>query len=327
MGQPGVPKLVPMNLSEITVYADGGFRPYGDARVGLLTHGLQYGTGCFEGIRGYWDAEQHELFLLQLSDHYDRLAVSAKILLMKLPHSTQELVEITAELCARNRFETDIYIRPCVFKSAEDIGVRLHGVPESFAIIPVPFTAYLDGSGGLKTGVSSWRRVDDACAPPRAKITGLYVNSALAKTEAIENGFDEAIMLSADGHVSEGSAENIFLVKRGVLYTPDPSQNILEGCTRRSILQIARDDFKLPIVERAIDRGELYSADEIFFTGTAAGVMHVASVDRRPVGDGTMGPVTRKLSEFYARAIRGHEAKYADWLTPVYAGRRSEVLA
>jgi branched-chain amino acid aminotransferase len=316
-----------MNLSEITVYAGGGFRGYDDARVGLLTHGLQYGTGCFEGIRGYWDAEQHELFLLQLREHYERLAISAKILMMKMPHTTDELIDITTELCARNKFETDIYIRPCIFKSAEDIGVRLHGVPDSLAIIPVPFTSYLDASGGLKTGVSSWRRVDDACAPPRAKITGLYVNSALAKSEAHENGFDEAIMLSADGHVSEGSAENIFLVKRGVIYTPDPSQNILEGCTRRSILQIARDEFGIDIVERAIDRGELYSADEIFFTGTAAGIMHVASVDRRPVGDEAMGPVTRKLAEFYQRAIRGHEVKYAGWLTPTYAGRRSKVPA
>lgn len=315
-----------MELSEITVYAGGRFCRYDDARVGLLTHGLQYGTGCFEGIRGYWDPEQHELFLLQLRDHYERLEISAKILMMALPHGVDELVDITVELCARNKFETDIYIRPCVFKAAEDIGVRLHGVPDAFAIIPVPFTRYMDGSGGLKTGVSSWRRVDDACAPPRAKITGLYVNSALAKSEAVENGFDEAIMLSADGHVSEGSAENIFLIKRGVIYTPDPSQNILEGCTRRSILRIAAEDFNIPIVERAIDRGELYAADEIFFTGTAAGIMHVSSVDRRPVGDGTMGPLTRKLSEFYARAIRGHEAKYAQWLTPTYAGRRTKAL-
>lgn len=311
-----------MDLSKITVYAGGRFCRYDDAKVGLLTHGLQYGTGCFEGIRGYWDPQEHELFLLQLRDHYERLAISAKILMMKLPHTVDELIEITTEIVARNKFETDIYVRPCVFKSAEDIGVRLHGVPDAFAIIPVPFTRYLDGSGGLKTCVSSWRRADDASAPPRAKITGLYVNSALAKSEAVQNGYDEAIMLSADGHVSEGSAENIFLIKRGHIFTPDPSQNILEGCTRRSILEIARQEFGIPIVERSIDRGELYGAEEIFFTGTAAGVLHVSSVDLRPVGDGRMGPLTRKLSEFYTSAVRGKEAKYKHWLTPAYAGHR-----
>ena len=311
-----------MDLSKITVYAGGRFCGYDDAKVGLLTHGLQYGTGCFEGIRGYWDPSEHEVFLLQLRDHYERLEISAKILMMKLPHTVDELIQITTELVTRNKFETDIYIRPCIFKSAEDIGVRLHGVADAFAIIPVPFTSYLEGSSGLKTCVSSWRRADDASAPPRAKITGLYVNSALAKSEAVQNGYDEAIMLSADGHVSEGSAENIFLIKRGHIFTPDPSQNILEGCTRRSILEIARHEFGIPIIERSIDRGELYGAEEIFFTGTAAGVLHVSSVDLRPVGDGTMGPVTRELSEFYTSAVRGKEPKYKHWLTPAYAGRR-----
>ncbi len=310
-----------VNLSEITVYAGGGFRPYDDAKVGLLTHGLQYGTGCFEGIRGYWVPDERELFLMQLREHYERLAISAKILMMELPHSTEELMQITTELCARNRFETDIYIRPCIFKAAEDVGVRLHNVPDAFAIIPIPFTRYLDASEGLKAGTSSWRRADDSAAPPRAKITGLYVNSALAKSEAVANGFDEAIMLSHDGHVAEGSAENVFMVKNGVLYTPDPSQNVLEGCTRRSIMQIASSEFGIPIVERSIDRSELYGADEIFFTGTAAGVLYVKSIDRRIVGDGTIGPVAKKLGEYYERVTRGKEAKYASWLTKTYAGR------
>ncbi len=310
-----------MNLGEITVYAGGSFRAYDDAKVGLLTHGLQYGTGCFEGIRGYWVPEERELFLMQLREHYERLAISAKILMMQLPHTTDELIEITTELCARNRFETDIYVRPCIFKAAEDVGVRLHNVPDAFAIIPVPFTRYLDTSEGLKAGTSSWRRADDSAAPPRAKITGLYVNSALAKSEAIANGFDEAILLSHEGHVAEGSAENIFLVKNGVLYTPDPSQNVLEGCTRRSIMDIAREEFGINIVERSIDRSELYGADEVFFTGTAAGVVFVQSVDRRTVGDGRIGPITKKLADYYERIVRGRESKYASWLTRTYAGR------
>ena len=310
-----------MNLGEAMVYAGGEFRRYDDARVGLLTHGLQYGTGCFEGIRGYYVAEDRELYLVQLRDHYERLAISAKILLMDLPHTTDELIDITLRLCLKNRFETDVYIRPCIFKSAEDIGVRLHNVPETFAIVGIPFTRYFDASEGLRAGTSSWRRADDAAAPPRAKITGLYVNSALAKSEAIANGFDEAIMLSHDGHVAEGSAENIFMVKGGVLLTPDPSQNVLEGCARRAIVTVARERFGLDVVERAIDRSELYGADEIFFTGTAVGVVHVSSVDRRPVGDGGIGPITARLRDWYERMVRGREPAYASWITRTYADR------
>lgn len=316
-----------MELGSTTVYAGGRYCAYDEARVGLLTHGLQYGTGCFEGIRGFWVPEDRELYLLLLREHYERLAVSAKILMMQLPHTIDELVEITAELCARNHFETDVYVRPFIYKSAEDIGVRLHNVPDAFAIVPVPFTRYLDAAQGLRAGTSSWRRADDSAAPPRAKITGLYVNSALAKSEAVANGFDEAIMLSADGHVSEGSAENIFLVKRGVLYTPDPSQNVLEGCTRRAIVEIAQREFGLEVVERAIDRSELYAADEVFFTGTAAGIVHAQSVDHRLVGDGTIGPVARKLAEYYGRLVRNGVPSYAGWLTPAYAGRRAAGLS
>ncbi len=315
-----------MELNETIVYARGRFCSYADARVGLLTHGLQYGTGCFEGIRGYWDAAQGELWIVQLREHFERLAISAKILTMTLPHDIDELMAITTELCVRNNFKTDIYIRPFLYKAAEDIGVRLHGVPDEFAIVPLAFTRYLDATSGLRTCTSSWRRIDDSCAPPRAKISGLYVNSALAKSEAQENGFDEAIMLSHDGHVAEGSAENIFLVRRGVLYTPDPSQNVLEGCTRRSIMEIASAEFGLRVVERSIDRGELYSADEIFLTGTAAGVIHVASVDRRPVGDERAGPITQRLAEFYQRAIRGKEPKYRGWLTPAYRERTAAAI-
>lgn len=308
-----------MDLSSITVYAGGEFARYEDAKVGLLTHGLQYGTGCFEGIRGYWVPEEEELFLILLRDHYERLAVSAKILTIALPKSVDELIEITVELCVRNGYQRDVYVRPFCYKAAEDVGVRLHNVPDAFAIVPIPFTHYLEPGKGLHVCVSSWRRADDTIAPPRAKITGIYVNSALAKSEAVENGFDEAILLSHDGHVSEGSAENIFLVRRGVLYTPDPSQNVLEGVTRRAIMDIARTELGIEVVERSIDRGELYCADEVFFTGTAAGIAHVASIDRRPVGDGELGPITQRLAEIYQRIVTGREPRYRDWLTPAFA--------
>lgn len=308
------------SLDATIVYARGGFRRYDEAKVGLLTHGLQYGTGCFEGIRGYWF--ERELYLVKLREHYERLAASAKVLLLDLGLKSDELIAITVELCKRNGFEADVYVRPCAFKSAEDVGVRLHDAPTSFAIIPIPYTSYLDRARGVDACVSSWRRADDTMVPPRAKVTGLYVNSALAKSDAIADGFDEAIMLSHDGHVSEGSAENIFLVRHGTLYTPDPAQNILEGCTRRAVIQIARD-LGVDVVERAIARGELYAADEIFFSGTAAGIAYVSSVDRRRVGDGTMGALTRRISDVYDRAVTGREPRYASWLTPVYAKNTS----
>jgi branched-chain amino acid aminotransferase len=308
-------------LSSLTVYADGRFARYDEAKVGLLTHGLQYGTGCFEGIRGFWSERDEELYLLHVRDHYVRLEQSAKILMIKLPHSVDELTELTVDLIARNDFRTNIYIRPCTFKSAEDIGVRLHDVKDSFAIVALPFSKYFDATAGLTCGVSSWRRVDDTSTPARGKITGAYVNSALAKSEAILNGFDEAIMLSHDGHVSEGSAENIFVIRNGVMYTPDPSENILEGITRRSVMHIARHELGLTIVERSIDRSELYCADEVLLTGSAAGVQFVSSIDRRPVGDGRQGPIAKRIGDIYNQITLGELPRYSDWLIKTYASR------
>ncbi len=311
-----------MQLAELTVYAQGRFARYDDSRIGLLSHGLNYGIGCFEGVRGFWSARNEELYLLQLADHYDRLAQSAGILMMRLPHTTAELAEITAELCVRNGFRSDVYLRPIVFNSTEDVGVRLHNTTTGFAIVAIPFERFFDTTTGLACAVSSWRRIDDAMAPVRGKLTGLYVNSALAKTEAVLNGFDEAIMLSADGHVSEGSAENLFMVRRGVIYTPDPSQNVLEGITRRTLIGLARTELGLTVVERPIDRSELYVADELCVTGSAAGVQWVKSVDRRPVGTGECGPVTGALIDLYERMVRGELPQYASWLTPAYASRK-----
>ena len=310
-----------MPHDDLIVYAKGNFVRYADAKVGLLTHALQYGTGCFEGIRGFWDASERELYIFHAHDHYVRLQNSAKILLMTVPQAPEKLVEITAELLARNRFESEVYIRPFVYKSDEAIGVKLEGVNDEFAIVAVPFVGYFGEAKGLRVTMSSWRRIDDTVAPARAKVTGIYINSALAKSEALQNGFDEAILLSADGHVSEGSAENIFIVRDGELITPDPSQNILEGITRRCVMTIARD-LGIPVVERPIDRSELYTASEVFFTGSAAGVMPVESIDRRPVGDGQIGKLTQKISDVYERATRGKESKYRAWVTPVYSSRR-----
>ena len=306
----------------LQVYAHGRFSRYDEAKIGLMTHALHYGTGCFEGVRGFWSQRNEELYLFQLTDHYERLHQSAKILMMTLPLSVADLVDLTVEICTRNNFRSDVYIRPLVYKSAEMIGVRLHDIPDAFALIAMPFDRYFDATAGLSCGTSAWRRIDDNIAPARAKVTGVYINSALAKSEAILNGYDEAIMLSHDGHVSEGSAENIFIIKKGVIYTPDASQNILEGCTRKTIMTLADAELGLRVVERAIDRSEVFSADEVFLTGSAAGVQFVRSVDHRAIGDGTQGPITRKLSEIYDQVVRGALPTYAPWLTPVYASRK-----
>ncbi len=310
-----------MSLNDSIVFAGGGFRKYDDARVGLLTHGLNYGTGCFEGIRGYWSGDDRELYLLQLREHYERLHTSARLLMMDLPHSVDELVEITIELCKRNRYEENIYIRPLIYKSAEDVGVRLKGVPDAFAIAALPFNKYFDAEAGLRACVSSWRRIDDTMAPARAKITGAYINSALAKSEAQMNGFDEAILLSQDGHVAEGSAANLFLVRKGVLFTPDPAQNVLEGITRRTVVTMAQNDLGLDVVERPLDRSELYAADELFLSGSAVGISYINSVDHRVIAEGTLGPVTRELSRIFNEMTYGRVPAYRSFLTPTYANR------
>jgi branched-chain amino acid aminotransferase len=300
------------------VYLDGEVKRYADAKVGLMTHALQYGTGVFEGIRGYWSPEHEQLFVLKLREHYRRMQNSVKVLKLKIPMNLDELCETSVELIRRNNFRQDVYLRPFAFKSSEEIGVRLHNLKDSFAIYVTPFGNYVEVDGGIRCMVSSWRRIDDNAAPARAKITGIYVNSALAKTEAMENGFDEAIMLTHDGHVCEGSAENIFLLRDGKVFTPPTNDNILEGLTRLAMIELLRKELDMEVVERSIDRSELYVADEIFLCGTGAQISPVIDVDHRPIGDGQVGPVVGQLQKLYFGIVRGRSNKYRSWLTPVY---------
>jgi branched-chain amino acid aminotransferase len=308
----------PPSQAESWVYFDGEFKQYKDVHLGLMTHALHYGTGCFEGIRGYWSETQRQMFLVLVEPHFRRLQQSAKIVRIELKYGIQEMTEATLEILRRNRFQEDVYIRPLAFKSSEEIGVRLHNLDDSFAIYTAPFGAYVDVENGIRCMVSSWRRVDDNAAPARAKITGIYINSALAKTEAMDNGFDEAIVLTHDGHVSEGSAENIFVVREDTLITPPESDNILEGVTRKVLMKLAREDLGLPVVERSLDRSELYVADEVFLCGTGAQVSPVIDIDRRIVGDGAVGPVTKALQDLYFDICKGRVEEKLDWLTPVY---------
>jgi branched-chain amino acid aminotransferase len=295
----------------------GGFVPLKDAKVSVLTHAFNYGTGVFEGIRAYWNADREQLYGLHLLEHYQRLHRSCKVMRLDLPYAPERLVEITIELLNRCGYREDAYIRPLVYKSSELIGVRLHDLESSFTVFAVPFGTYIDVDRGISCGVSSWRRVDDNAIPARSKITGSYVNAALAKTEAQEAGFDEAIVLTNDGHVSEGSAENLFMVRGGTLITPPVTDNILEGIVRQSLIRIA-GDLGIPLEVRSIDRTELYIADEIFLCGTGAQLSPVTSVDHRKVGDGAVGAITQKLSDIYFDAVRGKGDRYAEWVTPIY---------
>lgn len=294
-------------------YFNGQFVPYSQAKVGIMTHALNYGTACFEGIRAYWSQGRFSIF--RIKEHYQRLSNSAHILKMSLPHSVDELIRLTVELLAMNPYREDVYIRPMVYKSSEILGVRLHNLEDGFFIFVAPFGAYLDTEKGIDCCVSSWRRVDDDMIPARAKITGTYINSALAKTEAVDNGFDEAILLNREGHVCEGSGENLFLVMNGRLVTPPPYENILVGITRQTLIEIANRELGIHTEERQINRSELYIADECFLTGTAGELAPVRSIDHRPVGSGNVGPVTSKLQKLYMEIARGQQEPYHHWCT------------
>ena len=300
------------------VYFDGEFGRYHDIKLGLMTHALHYGTGVFEGIRAYWNPKQEQLHLLQAPQHYDRLRRSANVMRLNLPHSTEELVNLTVDLLRRNEFKSDAYIRPLLFTASEEIGVRLHNINQSFLIYAIPFGNYVEIADGLRCMVSSWRRVPDQSLPARAKVTGSYAQSALAKSEANENGYDEAIVLTVDGHVSEGSAENLFMIKDGTFVTPPVTDDILEGITRTLIMGLVKDELGLPVIERSIDRTELYTCDELLMCGTGAQVAPVIEVDRRKVGNGKVGEFTQELQNIYFGAVRGETAKYKDWTIPVY---------
>jgi len=302
----------------VECYHEGRFMPLRDARIGVMTHAFMYGTACFEGVRAYWNADQGQLFLLKGLAHYRRLRNSARVMMMDLPGSPESLVDLTVELLRRNDFREDAYIRPSVYKSSQAIGVRLHDLEHDFMIVCLPFGDYIDTTVGISTMTTSWRRISDTAIPARSKINGAYVNSAFAKTDAMLNGHDEAIVLTADGHASEGSAENLFMVRDGLLVTPPVTDDILEGITRTAIMELARTELGLETVVRSIDRTELYVAEEVFLVGTGAQVSPVTRIDHRPVGEGVVGPVTGRIKDVYFDAVRGRLPAYSDWLTPIY---------
>jgi len=299
-------------------YFEGRIVPFSEAKVSIMTHAFNYGTGVFEGIRAYWNEQQAQLFVVRLRDHYRRLLQSTTVLRMQLSLDAEQMSDLTVELLRREGYREDVYIRPLAYKANEVIGVRLHNLTDEFAVFATPFGKYIEQQEGAKVCFSSWRRNDDNAIPPRGKVTGAYVNSALIKSEAMLNGFDEAIVLNADGHVSEGSAENFFIVRGGKLITPPVTANILEGITRQAIIDLAKVELGLETIERQIDRSEVYIADEAFFCGTGVEVTPIGSVDHIRLGNGGVGPITRKIMDLYYKLVHGDEPKYRHWLTPVY---------
>ncbi len=292
------------------------FVPLSEAKIGVLTHALHYGSACFEGIRGNWDSERKKLCLFRIQDHYRRMLDGARLLRMNLPYSVDELCQLTVELVERSGYQESVYIRPLAYKSSESIGVRLHDLEDDFFIIVTTLPPYLAAEEGVRCCTSSWRRINDTMIP-RGKICGAYVNGALAKSEACEGGFDEAILLTHDGHVAEGSGENIFLVSKGNLITPSSLSDILIGITRDTVIKLAKNELSIDTIERQVYRSELYLAEECFFTGTATNIAPVVEIDYRLVNTGKVGKITSELQKLLAPVILGRNPKYPDWCTLV----------
>ena len=303
-------------------YFEGEFRPLAEAKVNVMTHAFLYGTATFEGIRAYWNAEQGELYALKLDQHLERLRASCKILMMDPLPEVAELRKIIVELLQKNGYKEDVYVRPSVYKSTEAIGVRLHELANNFYVIAIPFGNYIDVDNGIRCATVATRRTTDLAIPARAKVVGNYVNSAFSKSEAMLNGHDEAIVLTESGKVSEGSAENLFLLRGDTLITPGANDDILEGITRAAVIEIARE-FGIKVAERLIDRSELYIGDELFLCGTGAQISPVIEVDHRAIGTGAIGPVTKRIQERYFAAVQGRVPEYAHWLTPIYGAAKS----
>ena len=304
------------SLEDLICYFEGAWVPMRDAKVSVMTHAFMYGTATFEGIRAYWNPDQRRLYGLKLREHVERIRQSCRILLMQDVPSVDELTRLIVETIRRNDFHEDAYIRPSFYKSSRIIGVRLHDLDNEMYIVALPFGNYIDTEAGVRVMTSSWRRNADEALPARGKIVGGYVNMAFQKSEAELNGFDEAIVLTASGHVNEASAANLFMVRDGVAYTPPVSDDLLEGVTRKALMELLANE-GIPMETRSIDRSELYIADEVFLCGTGVQVSPVIEVDHRPVGSGKVGPISRLVRDRYFDAVRGRLPEYSHWLTPI----------
>jgi len=294
-------------------FFEGKIVPLSDAKINIATHAFNYGTAVFGGMRAYWNEEKKRLFVFRPWDHFHRLLHSSRMLAMQVSYDEESLIQVLLDLLRADDWKQDVYMRPTFYKADLGIGVRLHDLKDEFCIFTMPFEKYVQNDTNAHVTISSWRRVDDNSIPARAKVAGAYVNSALIKTDANRAGFDEALVLDGNGHISEGSAMNVFMLRDGALITPPVTDNILEGITRRSVMELARDELGLKVVERSIDRTEVFICEELFLTGTAAQLTAVTKVDHRPVGAGVMGPLTTKLRSLFDDVVRAKNPKYAQW--------------
>lgn len=302
----------------------GRIVPFEQATVSVMTHALNYGTGVFGGLRGYWNAEEEQLFVFRPLDHFERFLHSAALLRMTFDYTPEDLLGFLRDLLQAENYRENCYIRPLAYKSSEAIGVRLHDLECDITIFALPFGSYLkDDDEGSHVCFSAWRRIEDNAIPARGKITGAYANSAFIKTDAMLAGYDEALVLNEDGHVSEASAANLFIVRKGKAITPPVTDNILEGIVRRSLIQFMREDLNIEVVERAIDRTEVYLADEIFLCGTGVQIAPVTRVEHRVIGSGRIGPVTARVRDLFFKVVTGRVEKYRDWVAPVYDTERA----
>ncbi|MBI4769032.1 MAG: branched-chain amino acid transaminase [Chloroflexi bacterium] len=306
-------------------FFEGSIVPYSEAKVGMLNQTLNYGTGAFGGLRAYYNDEEDQLFVFRPRDHYRRFLNSARLLAMELPYSADDLVSVTLELIRTEGYRQDVYVRPLAYNADEIIGVRLHDLQNRVSIVSFPFGRYVENDEGAHVTFSSWHRVTDNAIPARGKIAGAYVNSAFIKTDAVRAGFDEALVLDQHGHLTEGSAENFFMLRDGVVVTPPITDDILEGITRRTIMTLIRDELGMDVVERTIDRTEVYLADEALFCGTGVQIAAITRVDHRPIGSGKMGDFVAELRELYFNVVRGRLARYREWNTPVYLAEMEPV--
>jgi branched-chain amino acid aminotransferase len=294
-------------------FFEGKIVPLSDAKISIATHAFNYGTAVFGGMRAYWNEEKKRLFVFRPWDHFHRLLHSARLLAMQVNYDEESLIQTLLDLLRADAWKQDVYMRPTFYKADLGIGVRLHNLKDEFCIFTMAYEPYVQNDTNAHVTISSWKRVDDNVIPARGKVAGAYVNSALIKTDANRAGFDEALVLDGNGHISEGSAMNVFMLRDGVLVTPPVTDNILEGITRRSIIDLARSELGLEVVERSIDRTEVFICEELFLTGTAAGVTAATKVDHRPIGTGAMGPMTAKLRGLYDEVVRAKLPKYENW--------------
>jgi branched-chain amino acid aminotransferase len=297
-------------------FFDGRVVPIEQAKVSVATHALQYGTGVFGGIRGYLDQDGATINIFRLHDHMTRFTQSAGMIKIALPRDIDGLCELAVQLTKSNAPSGDVYFRPYAYKAGLDLGPTLEGIEDGFTMFMLPLGSYYGGDAGLSVMVSSWQRIQDNAIPARGKVSGAYINSALTRDEAEKYGFNDAILLNGRGKVSEGSGCNLMMVRRGALVTPPITADILEGITRRSILQIAKDN-GIPVEEREVDRTELYLAEELFFCGTGVQVVPITQVDRRTVGNGRVGAITTTVRDTFFDLVRGKRPEYREWLTPV----------